>query len=74
MVGTSDEPNRLCRLHAARSLCLESQEQDFHLAVGTASSGSAVSIWPWPKEASVTTNAGTGKGTARESHAMGEAS
>lgn len=70
VVGTSDEPKCLSGLHA----CLESQEQDFHLAVGTASSGSAVSIWHWPKEGSVTTNVGTGKGTARESHGMEEAS
>lgn len=50
-------------MHAAGSPCPESQEQGFRLALGTVSSGSAVSIWHWPKEGSVTITAGTGEGT-----------
>lgn len=73
-VGTSNEPDCLPGMCPAGLPYPESQEQGFHLALGTASSGSAICIWYQPEEGSVSATAGTGKGTARESHGTGAAS
>lgn len=45
VVGIGDEPDHLPWMDATVSPSPESREWGFHLVLGTASSGSAVSIW-----------------------------